>query len=107
MLRVLLLLQTARGQVVIQELADLYSETERGVEPKNKKVLRLFPWSEIVGRRTLSKSKSKLVSLKEEDCVHDLIAQRANATTFWFTCLKCGTRWPRAPNESLDVKTMP
>jgi hypothetical protein len=106
-LRVLWVLAAARATSTIDGFATKEAE---GSSKKKKPgaVMRLVTWEQIIGRPQLSSSRSKApFANNPASCTHEMINNRSNQAASWFTCMMCGTRWPRDIREMLDRKSLP
>ena len=59
---------------------------------------------QLLSRKILKPSNSaKCMFVDATECIHpqQYIADRGGRT-FWFTCTRCGTRWPRTEFEKLN-----
>ena len=105
-LRLFWVLQEAQASMVVQG----FSSTEiRSFSKKSKemRVLRQVLWEQVVSRKPLLPGRFKPTATAAADCTHEHLAQRANAYTAWWTCKSCATRFPRAPDETLDLASVP
>ena len=91
-------------------VSDGFATREEETTKKGKKggVMRMVTWEQIITRTPLSISQGRIPwTTTPEACTHEMMATRANATIAWFTCLQCGTRFPRTVAEALDRKSLP
>ncbi|CAE6964999.1 GIP [Symbiodinium sp. CCMP2592] len=103
--RILMMLATARQQMVVDEfyLNDELKEEQKAAsnELRNAKDKKKTAKSEHINQgigQPLSRSKAhKTFALEPSACQHppDKLRCRANANSQWWTCTLCGSRWQR------------
>ena len=108
-LRVLLAVQAARCQVVLQELAVVTAERNNKQPEQEDSNKYGVPREEILLRIPLAPSKSdKSRTYTPDQCAHRWLYPRGGKT-YWYTCRQCPMRWPRLHKDEYceDARTIP